>query len=214
MFICFEGGDGCGKSTQQKLLAEYLQKKGIETVLCNDPGGTPLGYAVRDILLHRDDISIDDRSEMFLFMAARAQLVEEIIRPALEKGKTVLSDRFLLSNIVYQGYAGGVGIETLQITGQIATGGVMPDLTLIFDLPYQDAVKRMFDRGKQDRMERKGERYHQLVREGFLQYAESHSEQCHLEQCHSGQYTVIDAAQPVKVIAEQVQRIVDDIAAL
>ncbi|MCL2745006.1 MAG: dTMP kinase, partial [Planctomycetaceae bacterium] len=178
MFICFEGGDGCGKSTQQKLLSEYLQKKGIETVLCQDPGGTPLGCAVRDILLHRDDLCIDDRAEMFLFMAARTQLVEEIIRPALEKGKFVLSDRFLLSNIVYQGYAGGVGIETLGSVGKIAVNGITPDLILIFDLPYEQAVKRMTDRGKKDRMEQKSERYKQLVREGFLRYAEEHPKLC------------------------------------
>lgn len=195
MFISFEGGDGCGKSTQQKHLAIWLQSLGYDTVLCRDPGSTALGDAVRNILLHGKELNIDDRTEMFLFMAARTQMVEELIRPALATGKAILSDRFLISSFVYQGYAGGIPLDSLKTVGLIATSGIMPDLSIVLDLPYEVAVKRIDRRAEPDRMERKGEEYHRRVREGFLEHATKDPEHC----------TVIDATQSIEKIETAVR---------
>lgn len=185
MFLSFEGGDGCGKSTQQKRIAAWLESRGREAVLCRDPGSTSLGDAVRSLLLHGTELKITDRTEMFLFMAARCQMVEELIRPALEAGKIVLSDRFLMSSYVYQGYAGGVPMDELETAGRIAVDGIMPDLTVVLDLPYEVALRRIGRRAEPDRMERKGEEYHRRVREGFLHFAETTPDHC----------VVVDAAQ-------------------
>lgn len=171
-FIAFEGGDGCGKSTQQQRLGERLCQIGQSVVYCRDPGSTSLGNEVRRILLHGKELNITDRTESFLFMAARTQLIDEVIRPALAAGKTVLSDRFLLSTFVYQGCAGGVSSHVLETLGQIAVDKIVPDLTIILDIPYQVALQRIGRRACPDRMEAKGEDYHRRVREGFLKYAE------------------------------------------
>ena len=171
MFITLDGGDGCGKSTQIHRLAEKLQSQGHDVVCCRDPGSTPLGDAVRNILLNRHELQIADITEVFLFSAARAQLVREVIRPALENGKIVLADRFLISTFVYQCYAGGVPESVLESITAAAVGETLPDLGIVLDIPYEIALQRIGDRAEPDRMERKGEEYHRLVREGFLEYA-------------------------------------------
>jgi dTMP kinase len=184
LFFSIDGGDGVGKSTQGELFCQWLREQGRQVVACRDPGSTPLGNAVREILLHRHDLAIHRRSEMLLYMAARAQMVEEIIRPALEQGKIVVSDRYLLANVVYQGYGGGLDVETLWHVGQVATGGLMPDLTIVLDLPAAAAAARI-DR-QLDRMERQGADFHARVREGFLAEAASR-----------GGIVVIDASRPI-----------------
>jgi dTMP kinase len=166
MFFSIDGGDGTGKSTQLELFCQWLRAAGYAVVACRDPGSTPLGEAVRKLLLDRHDLAIHRRSEMLLYMAARAQLVEEIIRPALAAGKTVVTDRYLLANVVYQGHAGGLDPGTLWELGRVATGGLLPDLTLVLDLPAATAAARL-DR-RLDRMERQGAAFHARVREGFL----------------------------------------------
>jgi dTMP kinase len=166
MFISIDGGDGTGKSTQIKLLCDWLVQQGREVVTCRDPGSTALGEAVRELLLHRHDLQIDRRSEMLLYMAARAQMVEEVIRPALAAGKTVVCDRFLLANVVYQGYGGGLDTATLWQVGRVATGGLTPDLTIVLDVPPEVAAARMAR--PLDRMELQGAAFHARVREGFL----------------------------------------------
>lgn len=166
MFLSIDGGDGTGKSTQTALLCEWLRQQGRDVVACRDPGSTPLGEAVRELLLHRNDLPIDRRSEMLLYMAARAQLVEEVIRPALAQRKTVVSDRYLLANVVYQGHAGGLDVATLWEVGRVATGGLVPDLTLLLDVPAQVAASRL-DRPL-DRMEQHDASFHARVRDGFL----------------------------------------------
>ena len=166
MFFSIDGGDGIGKSTQIELFCQWLRQQGREVVACRDPGSTPLGEAVRELLLNRHDLAIHRRSEMLLYMAARAQMVEEIIRPALEQGKTVVSDRYLLANVVYQGYGGGLDVETLWEVGRVATGGLMPDLTIVLDMPAEAAAARINRR--LDRMEQQGAAFHARVREGFL----------------------------------------------
>jgi dTMP kinase len=168
MFFSFDGLDGVGKTTQMNLFLNWLRQRGHEVVSCYDPGSTPLGEAVREILLgHR--VPIARTSEMLLFMAARAQLVEDVIRPALAAGKTVVSDRYLLANVVYQGHAGGLDVPTIWRIGAVATGELKPDLVFVLDLPAQTAASRI-DR-KLDRMESQGAEFHARLRQGFLDEA-------------------------------------------
>jgi dTMP kinase len=166
MFLSIDGGDGTGKSTQLKLLEGWLREQGHDVVVCRDPGSTQLGEAVRNILLDRHDLHIDRRSEMFLYMAARSQMVEEVIRPALARGKTVLCDRYLLANVAYQGYGGKLDVAMLWEVGRVATAGLMPEVAIVLDVPPDVAALRM-DRPL-DRMEQQGAEFHARVREGFL----------------------------------------------
>ena len=166
MFFSIDGGDGAGKTTQVALLAQRLRELGCEVATCRDPGSSRLGEAVRELVLNRSDLAISRRAEMLLYMAARAQLTEELIRPALAGGKVVVSDRYLLANVVYQGHAGGLDAQTLWEVGRIATGGLMPDLTIVLDVPAEVAAARM--QRQRDRMESQGDAFHALVRQGFL----------------------------------------------
>jgi len=166
MFLSIDGGDGTGKSTQLTRLADWLREQGQNVLVCRDPGTTATGEAIREILLHRDDLAIHRRTEMLLYMAARAQLVEEVIRPALAQGKTVISDRYLLANVVYQGHAGGLDVELIWEVGIAATEGLMPDLAIVLDVDAQTAASRLS--GQPDRMERMGDAFHRRVRDGFL----------------------------------------------
>lgn len=196
MFLSLDGGDGTGKSTQCRLLAQWLAAQGHEVVVCRDPGSTPLGEAVRGLLLDRHDLSIHRRSEMFLYMAARAQMVEEVIRPALDAGKTVLTDRYLLANIVYQGYAGGLDVATLWEVGRVATGSLMPRLTVVLNVPAEVAAARLT--GAPDRMESQGAAFHARVREGFLAEAAR----------QPGRIAVVDASAGIDEVHQAVQRTV------
>jgi dTMP kinase len=166
MFYSFDGIDGGGKSTQLKLFCDWLAERGQQFVACRDPGSTPLGEAVRDLLLNRRDLAIHRRSEMLLYMAARAQMVEQVIRPALAERKTVVSDRFLLANVVYQGHAGGLDVDELWRIGEVATAGVKPDLTFLLDIDPQAATDRI--RRTPDRMESQGAEFRGRLRDGFL----------------------------------------------
>jgi dTMP kinase len=175
MFFSIDGGDGTGKSTQVELFCGWLRGLGHEVVACRDPGSTPLGEAVRGLLLDRHELEIHRRSEMLLYMAARAQLVEGLIRPALEQGRTVLSDRYLLANVVYQGYGGGLEVGTLWEVGRVATGGLLPDLTIVLDMPAEAAAARICR--ELDRMECEGVEFRDRVREGFLAEARQRPDQ-------------------------------------
>ena len=197
MFISIDGGDGTGKSTQAELLAQWLRQQGHDVAACRDPGSTPLGEAIRGILLDRHDLHIHRRSEMLLYMAARAQMVEEVIQPALEQGKTVLCDRYLLANVAYQGYGGGLDVATLWEVGRVATGGLMPELTIVLDVPAEVAAARMAR--PLDRMEKQGEAFHTRVRAGFLAEAALAPERI----------VVIDAAQSVEAVQTEIRAIVE-----
>ncbi len=168
-FFSLDGIDGSGKSTQLSLFCEWLAQQGREYVVCRDPGSTQVGETIRGILLDRHDLAIHRRCEMFLYMAARTQLVEEIIRPALQRGVTVVSDRFVLANIVYQGHAGGLPIEETRTIGNVCTGGLLPDLTVVLDLDIELAGERLDrQRNQRDRMESQGFEFLSRVRQGFL----------------------------------------------
>lgn len=166
-FLALEGPDGSGKSTQATRLAHWFRDLGLSIyILCHDPGGTEVGKRLREILLSRDTTDLSLRSEMLIYMASRAQLVDQIIRPAMTSGKVVISDRFLLSNIVYQGYAGGLDVDEIWQVGRMATGGLLPDLTLVLDVPTATTRNRIGP--GRDRIEDRPPEYQERVRAGFL----------------------------------------------
>jgi dTMP kinase len=193
MFFSLDGPDGAGKTTQLGRFVAWLERQGHEVVTCRDPGSTWLGDQLRQILLNPGSGAVGSRSEMLLFMAARAQLVDEVIRPALNRGQTVVSDRFLLANVVYQGWAGGLDPATLWEVGRVATGGLLPDLTLVLDLPPEAAAGRL--QRSLDRMESRGPEYRCRVREGFLADARR----------NPGRIAVIDATGGEDEVAARIQ---------
>ena len=195
MFFSFDGVDGAGKSTQVALFCEWLRQQGRQVVSCRDPGGTPLGERIRELLLANADWQIHRRSEMLLYMAARSQLVEEVIRPALAGGNVVVADRFLLANIVYQGHAGGLDIDAVRQVGEICTAGILPDCVFLLDISPADARRRWTREA--DRMERQGDQFHERVRAGFLKEAARSNRTVH----------VVDAARSADVIQREIQEI-------
>lgn len=175
MFFSFDGIDGVGKTTQMAQFCEWLRDRGYDIVTCRDPGSTPLGEAVRTLLLDRHDLAIHRRAEMLLYMAARAQLVEEIIRPAIAAGKLVVCDRFLLANLVYQGHAGGLDIESVRTVGRIAIDAVRPAKVFLLDMDIDAASQRI--QRPPDRMELQGREFRRRVRAGFLAEAALHPQE-------------------------------------
>jgi len=161
-FIVLDGPDGSGKSTQARLLAEQLGKRGLEVLLLREPGGTATGEAVRKLLLQRGEMAISPLAEAFLFQAARAQLTAEVIRPALQRGAWVLCDRFSLSTLVYQGLAGGVCPRAVEELSVLATGGLRPDVYLVLWVPFSVGLQRRAHRAA-DRMEAKGAKFLRAV---------------------------------------------------
>jgi dTMP kinase len=193
-FISLDGPDGTGKSTQHGMLVEWLAAQQVPVVACTDPGGTALGQQLRQLLLFGREHRIATTTEAMLFMASRAQLVEEVIRPALGRGEVVVSDRFLLANVVYQGYAGGLSVDDLWSVGRFVTGGLEPDLTLVLDLPPDVAVARR--NREADRMEGRSEEYFARVRTGFMFEAGRRPER----------HRVIDATPDVDTVQRAVRR--------
>lgn len=167
--IAIEGPDGAGKTTQVRRLAERLRGEGVDVLTTREPGGTALGERIRDLLLDPASGEIDVRTELFLFMASRARLCEEVVGPAVAAGRTVILDRYLLSSVVYQGVAGGLDVGRVIEAGLLATGDLLPDVTFILDLPADVGLARR--KGGKDRMEARAIAYHRRVREGFLSAA-------------------------------------------
>jgi len=165
-FIVFEGIDGAGKSSQLEPLVAWLRGCGRAVTTCRDPGATAAGDAIRAILLDRQDLQLAATSEMLLYMAARAQLVAEVIQPSLARGEWVVSDRYLLANIVYQGHAGGLDPDTIRQVGTVATGGLEPDLVLLFDVDLETAARRLAR--PLDKLENRGDEYRGRLRAGYL----------------------------------------------
>ena len=193
MFFSFDGIDGAGKSTQMRLFCDTLASQGYPVVACRDPGSTDLGERIREILLASDGgTRISRRSEMLLYMAARAQLVDDVIRPALDAGKVVVCDRYLLANIVYQGHAGGLDPDAIRDVGRVATEGVMPDCIFLLDMPAEAADRRMSR--PLDRMENQGPEYRRRLRDGFLAEAARSGSKVH----------VIDADRPIEVVQSEI----------
>lgn len=193
MFFSFDGIDGVGKTTQMELFCAWLRSEGHNVLECRDPGSTPLGEKLRDLLLHSDgDTPIGRRAEMLLYMASRAQLVDEVIRPALAAGKTIVSDRYVLANVVYQGHAGGLDLDAIRQVGKVAVDGVWPDAVFVLDMDPAAADARM--QRSLDRMERQGDVFRERLRSGFLFEAGR----------NAGEIHVIDADRDVKTIQAEI----------
>lgn len=165
-FITFEGSEGCGKSTQSRLLYEYLQAKGCKVTYLREPGATKISEKIRDILLDAKNDGMSVTCEMLLYMAARAQIVEEIIKPALSKGEIVICDRYLESTLAYQGYGLGIDIGMIKAVGIFVTQGIMPDLTILLDVPVKKGLGYRED--SKDRIEQRSLAYHNRVRRGYF----------------------------------------------
>ena len=177
--ITFEGIDGCGKSTQMRLLEQYLAERGFTVVSTREPGGTDLGKKIRSALLDGERGSVEPLAELLLYAADRAQHVRQVIMPALAEGKVVLTDRFYDATTVYQGYARGFDLALVNQLNELATGGLKPDLTLLFDLDVESSLKRTWKRGdgtsgaaaQPDRLDQEPAEFHKRVRSAYLEIA-------------------------------------------
>ena len=195
LFITFEGGDGCGKTTQIKLLDEYLRSKGYKTLLTREPGSKGLGIKLREILLNYDG-EVSPVCESFLFLADRAQHVDCIIKPALEKGVIVLCDSHTDSTVAYQGYGRGLDLEQIHHLNKIATSGLKPDLTIVLDVDVETSQKRVGS--EKDRMESAGIEFFERVRNGFLEISKQEPERV----------KVVDSTQTIEEIHKQILELV------
>lgn len=192
-FITFEGPEGSGKSSQAKQLVQVLRRAGCRVTFVSDPGSTALGRRLRRVLLHTDVRGMTPLTEALLFIAGRVQLVDERIRPALKRGRIIVCDRFHDSTVAYQGFGGGIDVRWLEQVGRKAVGGLLPDLTILLDVPTAVGFARLTHR--RDRMERKQRAFHQRVRRGFLRLARRQRRR----------FIVIDATRPKATIQRQVR---------
>jgi len=210
-FIVLDGPEGSGKSTQVERLVEWLRESGRQATAVRDPGSTPVSERIREVLLDSRLPEMDVRTEVFLYMASRAEMMARIVRPALEVGLVVVGDRFVSSTVAYQGIAGGLGPEAIENLGRIACGGIEPDLTVILDIDVRAGFRRIEGRKRKaqwdpqlalpflrDRIESKGLEYHEKVREGFLRMARARPDR----------FTVVDASRPVDDVARAIQEAV------
>lgn len=207
LFITFEGGEGSGKTTQINRLAHTLSDIGRKVITTREPGGTPEAESIRNLIVQRDAGDWTPMAEVLLLFAARVMHVEKIIRPALEEGKIVISDRFSDSTMAYQGYGHGMNQEEIEAVHNLALGDFKPDLTIILDIPPEEGLKRSDRRlagekfvldQQEDRYEQMDIEFHKRLREGFLQIAKQDPERCH----------VIDATQDIDAISGQVADLV------
>ena len=192
MFISFEGLDGCGKTTQAAMLAAALELEGRTVVRVREPGGTPIGERIRELLLDGDSV-IGGAAEALLYAAARAQLVDQVILPALARGEVVVADRFIDSSLAYQGVARGLGLQQVLQANELATGGLMPDITLLLELPPELAAARRGD--SPDRIESESAGFHAAVAEGFAAAATRFPQRIH----------VVDASGPPRAVLARVR---------
>jgi len=191
-FIVLDGPEGAGKTTQVDRLVHRLREGGRQATAVRDPGSTPVSERIREVLLDPRLPGMDARTELFLYMASRAEMVARIVRPALAVGLLVVSDRFVSSTVAYQGYAGGIEPDLIWDLGRTACADLEPDLTVILDLPVAEGFGRL--RGERDRMEAKDPAYHEKVRQGFLAMARDRPEA----------FAVVDASPSADVVAEAV----------
>lgn len=199
LFVTFEGIEGCGKTTQVKMLARWLRSEGHQVVVTREPGGTPIAEKIRKVLLDPGNHSMSPLSELLLLQASRAQHLAQVIIPALKAGKIVICDRFADSSTAYQGYGRGLDLETVQKLNQIAVGGHWPQLTLVIDLPAEEGFSRAQGRRRGlDRMENEALRFHKKVRKGFKA----------ITQGDPGRVKLLDGSQPPDVIHAAVRQLV------
>lgn len=210
MFISFEGPEGAGKTTQSKLLAEFLRARGIECVLTREPGGTEVSREIRRILLDPANKAMTHKTELLLYAADRAQHVDELIRPNLEAGRFVLCDRFVDSTIAYQGRGRGLDMDLIRELTRIVTAGLSPDVTFLVDLSPEDGMARVVKRasaeateGGKDRMEGEAFDFHNRLREGFLEIARA----------EPARVRVVDGARPVEAIRAEIRSVMEGLLA-
>lgn len=208
MFITFEGPEGSGKTTQTQALHRYLRKRGYDVLVTREPGGTRIGNQIRRILLDPQNQELLPEAEILLFSASRAQLVGQVIRPALARGTIVLCDRFADSTLAYQGYGRGLDLEELRRITAFATGGLVPDLTIYLDLDVAEGLRRKrYGQGQDqeawNRLDRQALEFHQRVRRGYLTLAAAEPER----------WFVLDASQSVEVIAQAIRERVERLLA-
>jgi len=206
-FITFEGGDGSGKTTQLKALDGYLTERGKSCIATREPGGTSLGNLIRQVLLEVGKQPITSPTELFLYLADRAQHIHEVIIPAIKQGKVILCDRHTDSTLAYQGYGRGIDLGLLRSLNDIASQGIEPDLTFLFDCPVEIGLSRTAQRqsqaitgaGREDRFEREKIEFHERVREGFLELARAEPHR----------FRIIDATRSVEEIAREIENVID-----
>ncbi len=190
MFITLEGPEGGGKTTQINALAEFLRAAGRQTLTLREPGGTPISEQVRAILMNLGNTAMHPRSEILLFLAARAQLVEEVIRPALAQGKVILCDRYADSTLAYQGYGHGVELDVLRRLLDFATGGLQPNLTFLLDIDPLEGLRRKQAASEWNRLDAYDADFHHRVRQGYRQLAAADPQR----------WVVVDASQPAEAV--------------
>lgn len=200
MFLAIEGIDGCGKSTQAKRLVEHLKRPDRVVHHLREPGGTPLGERLRDLLLAKSEVSISPFSEALLYSTARSELVRSVIEPARARGEWVVSERYFYSTLAYQGFGLGLSVPDLLALSRLATGGLLPDRVLLLDLSPKTALARI--RGGFDRIEARGGDYFERVRDGFLELARQEPQR----------FVVIDAGLEIDAVAQSIREAVLDVA--
>lgn len=198
MFITLEGPEGSGKSSQLPELAEFLRGQGWDVLTTREPGGTPIGDQIREVLMRLDNQELHPRTEILLFLASRAQLVEQVIKPALREGKLVISDRFGDSTLAYQGYGHGLDLDTLRTMLDFATDQLKPELTLLLDVDVEIGLQRKRKEDEWNRLDAYELAFHQRVREGYH----------HLCQQEPERWRVIDAMQPQEKVQLALRRAV------
>ena len=202
VFITFEGLDGCGKTTHLEKADQLLREKGYRTLVIREPGGTWVGERIREILLDRSGKGMDDVAELLLFASARSQITREVILPALEAGTVVLCDRYIDSTVAYQGYGRGLDIGMVHRINEIATGGLMPLRTYLFDLPAEAATERMRARGGiPDRMDENSMAFKRRVRDGYLEIARR----------EPGRFVLIDAQGTIGETAQRLSQKLEEV---
>ena len=198
LFITFEGGEGCGKSTQAKRLKEYLEQKGKTVVLTKEPGGTPVGDEIRNLLLKKTS-TLSALSELFLFLASRTQHVEDVIAPALKGNKMVISDRFSDSSVAYQGGGRRLGIDLVKTFNNMAIGACQPHLTFLLDCPPEIGLRRLKRLRLLDRLESEKKEFHEMVRKTYLELAQE----------EKNRFVVINAEDSPDIIFEKIKMTCD-----
>jgi dTMP kinase len=200
MFITLEGPEGSGKTLQLPKLADYLRQSGFDVMTTREPGGTSISEQIRTVLHNLENKEMNPRTEILLFQASRAQLVEQVIRPHLDKGGIVVSDRYADSTLAYQGYGHQVDIEPLRVLVTFATGGLKPDLTILLDVDVEIGLRRKELKGEWNRLDAYDLKFHQRVRQGYFQ----------LVQAEPKRWVVIDASQSPIQVQNEIRRVVTE----